>query len=81
MPDLNIHDLRRTLGSWLVRTGASTAINMKALGHKSMQAAAVYQRIADTDPVREAVGRATSALLAGGGMKQTAEVVRAEKAA
>ncbi|MBP6007358.1 MAG: site-specific integrase [Rhodoferax sp.] len=81
MPDLNIHDLRRTLGSWLVRTGASTAINMKALGHKSMQAAAVYQRIADTDPVREAVGRATSALLAGGGMKQTAEVVKAGKAA
>jgi len=54
------------MGSWLVRTGASTAINAKALGHKSLQAAAVYQRIADTDPVREAMQRATTALVNGG---------------
>ena len=63
--DLRIHDLRRTMGSWLVRTGANTAINAKALGHKSMQAAAVYQRIADVDPVREAMERATTAFLVG----------------
>lgn len=63
LADLRIHDLRRTMGSWLVRTGASTAINMSALGHKSMQAAAVYQRIADADPVREAMERATTAFL------------------
>lgn len=75
MSDLRIHDLRRTLGSWLVRTGASTAINMKALGHKSFQAAQVYQKIADTDPVREAVGRATAAIWAGAGLKSAAEVV------
>lgn len=66
LEDLRIHDLRRTMGSWLVRTGASTAINAKALGHKSLQAAAVYQRIADTDPVREAMERATTALVNGG---------------
>lgn len=64
LADLRIHDLRRTMGSWLVRTGANTAINAKALGHKSLAAAAVYQRIADTDPVREAMERATSALMA-----------------
>jgi len=81
MPDLNIHDLRRTMGSWLVRTGASTAINMKALGHKSMQAASVYQRIADTDPVREAVGRAASAMLVGAGLKPTADIALVGKAA
>ena len=34
LEDLHIHDLRRTMGSWLVRTGANTAINAKALGHK-----------------------------------------------
>jgi integrase len=78
MDDLRIHDLRRTLGSWLVRTGASTAINMKALGHKSFQAAQVYQRIADTDPVRDAVGKATSAMMSGAGRKQAGEVVRLE---
>lgn len=63
LADLRIHDLRRTMGSWLVRTGANTAINAKALGHRSMQAASVYQRIADTDPVREAMGRAAGAML------------------
>ena len=66
LTDLRIHDLRRTMGAWLVRTGANTAINAKALGHKSMQAAAVYQRIADTDPVREAMGKATTAFMGGG---------------
>jgi len=66
LEELHIHDLRRTMGSWLVRTGANTAINAKALGHKSMQAAAVYQRIADTDPVREAMERATTAFMGGG---------------
>lgn len=81
MDDLRIHDLRRTLGSWLVRTGASTAINMKALGHKSFQAAQVYQKIADTDPVREALSRATSAIWAGAGLKQTAELVEVVKVA
>jgi integrase len=61
--DLRIHDLRRTMGSWLVRTGASTAINAKALGHKSLQAAGVYQRIADHDPVRDAMHKASTAML------------------
>lgn len=79
MPNLRIHDLRRTLGSWLVRTGASTAINMRALGHKSIQAAQVYQRIADTDPVRAAVGRATSAILVGAGLKASGKVARSRK--
>lgn len=62
LSNLRIHDLRRTMGSWLVRTGANTAINAKALGHKSMQAAAVYQRIADTDPVRDAMQLAATAM-------------------
>lgn len=67
LSNLRIHDLRRTMGSWLVRTGANTAINAKALGHKSMQAAAVYQRIADTDPVREAMQLAALAMMGRGG--------------
>lgn len=65
LADLRIHDLRRTMGSWLVRTGSSTAVNMAALGHRSLQAASVYARIADADPVRAAMGKAASALLGG----------------
>jgi integrase len=73
MADLRIHDLRRTLGSWQARTGASLSIIGKSLNHKSVQTTAIYARL-DTDPVRESVERATSAMLAAAGLKPTADV-------
>ncbi len=48
-------------GSWLAGTGASTVVTMRALGHQSINAALVYQRLAD-DPVREAMQRAVTAM-------------------
>ena len=63
MTDLRIHDLRRTLGSWQAKTGASLAIIGKSLNHKSHQATAVYARL-DLDPVRQSVNTATQAILA-----------------
>jgi integrase len=36
IPDVRIHDLRRTLGSWQARTGASLSIIGKSLNHKSL---------------------------------------------
>src|SRR5439155_8718294 len=71
--DIRIHDLRRTLGSWQARTGASLVIIGKTLGHKSQQASAVYARL-DTDPVRQAMETATSALLEAAGLKKPATV-------
>ena len=71
--DVRIHDLRRTLGSWQARTGASLVIIGKTLGHKSQQASAVYARL-DTDPVRQAMETATSALLEAAGLKKPATV-------
>jgi len=71
--DVRIHDLRRTLGSWQARTGASMVIIGKSLGHKSQQATAVYARL-DLDPVRESMERATSAILVAAGAKAPAEV-------
>lgn len=56
------HDLRRTLGSWQDRTGASLSTIGKTLGHKSAAATAVYAR-ADIDDVRESVETATRAML------------------
>lgn len=73
MADLRIHDLRRTLGSWQARTGASLSIIGKSLNHKSVQTTAIYSRL-DTDPVRESVERATSAILAAAGIKTQADV-------
>ncbi|WP_278401745.1 tyrosine-type recombinase/integrase [Stutzerimonas kunmingensis] len=74
MTDLRIHDLRRTLGSWQAKTGASMAIIGKSLNHKSLQSTAIYARL-DLDPVRQSVETATQAMLEAGGVKQPAEVV------
>jgi len=46
--NLHIHDLRRSLASYMVMTGASTPLVQKQLGHKSLLAASVYQRVHDT---------------------------------
>jgi integrase len=56
--DLRIHDLRRTLGSWMAALGATTAIIGKTLAHKSAQATKVYERL-DIDPVRAFITRAS----------------------
>lgn len=58
--DLRIHDLRRTLGSWMGALGATTAIIGKTLAHKSVEATRVYERI-DIDPVREFITLANEA--------------------
>jgi integrase len=73
MADARIHDLRRTLGSWQARTGASLAIIGKSLNHKSVQTTAIYSRL-ETDPVRASVERAASAILAAAGQAPAAEV-------
>ena len=61
--DLRLHDLRRTLGSWQARMGASLAIIGKSLNHKSPSATAIYARL-DLDPVRDSVEKATNAMFA-----------------
>jgi integrase len=76
--DLRIHDLRRTLGSWQAKTGASLAIVGKSLGHKSPSTTAIYARL-DLDPVRESVERAADAMLTAAGVKQDAQVLEFKK--
>lgn len=71
--DLRVHDLRRTLGSWQAKTGASLVIIGKSLNHKNVQTTAIYARL-DSDPVRESVARATSAMLTAGGLKPAGAV-------
>ncbi len=61
--NLTLHDLRRTLGSWQAATGASLPVIGKALGHHDPKATAIYARL-QLDPVRAAVEKATSAMLA-----------------
>ena len=61
--DLHIHDLRRTLGSWLVSGGTSLPIVGKILNHKSPQATQVYARLM-LEPVRTAMEEASAAFKA-----------------
>lgn len=68
MCDLRIHDLRRTLGSWQAKTGASLAIIGRSLNHKTQQATAIYARL-DLDPVRQSINTATKAMLEAAGQK------------
>ena len=57
------HDLRRTMGSWQARTGASLPIIGKSLNHKSQSTTAIYARL-DLDPARSAMEKAVDAMLA-----------------
>jgi integrase len=72
--DLRLHDLRRTLGSWQARTGASLVVIGKSLNHRSREATAIYARL-DLDPVRQSVERATSAMLATAGFENAAVIL------
>jgi integrase len=42
---VTLHDLRRTLGSWQARTGASLTIIGKSLNRKSQQTTAIYAQV------------------------------------
>jgi len=59
--DLRMHDLRRSLGSWMAAKGASLTVIGKGLGHKNTSTTAIYSRL-NIDPVREAMEEATSSM-------------------
>jgi integrase len=66
LPDLRMHDLRRTLGSWQAANGVSMLVIGKSLGHAAdSKATSVYARL-QVDPVRKALTDATAAMIAAG---------------
>jgi len=67
--DLRLHDLRRSLGSWQARTGASLSVIGKSLNHKHTSTTAIYARL-DLDPVRQSVDTAVAAMFEAGGLKK-----------
>ncbi len=54
LDDVRVHDLRRTLGSWLAGTGASLPLIGKVLNHTQPATTAIYARL-DLIPVRQAL--------------------------
>lgn len=58
---LHPRDLRRTLGSWLARSGTNLPIIDRVLNHKVTEATKVYARWV-VAPVRNAMEAATAAM-------------------
>jgi integrase len=56
IPDVRLHDLRRTLGSMLASQGAGLLLIAKALNHRSTRATEIYSKL-DLAPLREALER------------------------
>lgn len=79
IPDLRLHDLRRTLGSWQAATGASLPMIGRTLQHQNVSTTAIYARL-NLDPVRDSMQKATTAMLIAGGMLPAPEVVPIRRA-
>lgn len=62
LENVRIHDLRRTLGSWMTIGGTSLSITGRALGHKTSQSTSIYARL-NLDPVRTAVESTVKTML------------------
>ncbi|MGA2585361.1 MAG: site-specific integrase [Tepidisphaeraceae bacterium] len=60
--DFRLHDLRRTIGSWMAISGSSLPQIGRALGHLNPTTTAVYARLS-VDPVRIGVETATAAMM------------------
>jgi integrase len=64
VPDVRIHDLRRTLGSWLAASGHSLQLIGKALNHTNPNTTAIYARL-QLDSVRDALESNSQAMIGG----------------
>lgn len=61
--NLTIHDLRRTMGSYMTISGANLQTVGKALGHKNPSSTAIYSRL-DVDTVRLSMQKAGELIFA-----------------
>ncbi len=52
--DVRLHDLRRTVGSWLAQAGNSLPLIGRVLNHSNPSTTAIYARLGD-DPARQAL--------------------------
>ena len=63
LTDARMHDLRRTLGSWMAMSGLSLPAIGRALGHKDPRSTEVYAHL-QADAVKAAVDQAHEAMAA-----------------
>jgi len=80
LTDLRGHDLRRSIGSWQAREGASLVLIGRSLNHIDPSSTKIYARL-DMDPVRQSMTRATTSMFHAAGLKPSAEVIDLQEAA
>lgn len=72
--DVRLHDLRRTVGSWLAQSGNSLHLIGRVLNHSNQSTTAVYARFGQ-DHVRQALEEHAARLMGVAGKRPAAEVV------
>ena len=72
--DVRLHDLRRTVGSWLAQSGNSLHLIGRVLNHKTPSTTQVYARFGN-DHVRDALESLGQNLLGAAGKASAAEIV------
>lgn len=72
--DVRLHDLRRTVGSWLAQAGNSLHLIGRVLNHSNASTTQVYARFGQ-DNVRAALEQHGERLLGAAGLKPAADVV------
>lgn len=74
VPDVRLHDLRRTVGSWLAQAGNDLHLIGKVLNHSNLKTTAIYARFSQ-DVVHKALEDHGARIMAVAGKRQPAEVV------
>ena len=77
--DVRLHDLRRTVGSWLAQSGNSLHLIGKVLNHSNTATTEVYARFAQ-DHVREALEAHGKKIMGIAGKRDTAQILDINKA-
>jgi integrase len=71
--DVRLHDLRRTVGSWLAQAGNSLHLIGRVLNHSNQSTTAVYARFGE-DSVHAALEQHGARIMGAAGLTPTAEV-------
>lgn len=73
--DVRLHDLRRTVGSWLAQSGNSLHLIGRVLNHSNQSTTAIYARFGQ-DHVRQALEEHAARLMGVAGKRPAGEVVK-----
>jgi integrase len=76
--DVRLHDLRRTVGSWMSQAKVDLNTIKEALRHASISTTLTYARLG-ADPAREAIEEYGQRVLAIAGMSEPADVIRIKR--